>query len=134
MITYYKNPNIDNFYIASLSSSDWQEVAPLEYYSLVVVDLFNIAGTRVIIEDTPLDQVVAKYARIVDKPMKMKKMQESSCHDNCLELSSKGYEWYMGWGYTWADKTWRPHSWAVKNDTIYETTQKRNVYFGVRIK
>jgi hypothetical protein len=64
--------------------------------------------------------------------IEMTEMLEGRCHDNVEELckTNKSYKHYTGYALS-ADRKWRYHSWALKDDgTVVQTTERRLVYIG----
>mgnify|MGYP000406868450 CR=1 FL=1 len=67
--------------------------------------------------------------------IKLIKMENSRCHDNCEILfnSCNSNKLYSGYALS-QDGLWRFHSWCVdKNNCILETTQERLIYYGIQI-
>lgn len=55
----------------------------------------------------------------------------NGCHDNAIALWDAGKCTGIGTGYALsADGLWRHHSWGQSDTTIFETTVKREAYFG----
>jgi hypothetical protein len=53
------------------------------------------------------------------------------CHDNAVEDASEDPDLMIGSGFALSDDgLWRHHSWLLRGDTIIETTEPRDAYFG----
>lgn len=63
---------------------------------------------------------------------KLTKMQDSKCHDNCVDLYLLNKTNRIFTGYALSDDgLWRFHSWIIdKDDIIIETTKERLIYVG----
>jgi hypothetical protein len=57
----------------------------------------------------------------------------SSCHQNVAALIDEDStpKVVTGYAYTHDDEMWRQHSWALQGDSIIETTESRDKYWGV---
>ena len=68
-------------------------------------------------------------------PLKIIKMKDSYCHDNCEKLYKLGIisEIYTGYALS-TDGLWRFHSWGFNNEEILiETTESRIYYYGMNL-
>jgi hypothetical protein len=58
----------------------------------------------------------------------------SSCHQNAANLWDHDNANRIVTGYGLSDDgIWRPHSWAVRDGAIIETTESRKIYFGFEL-
>lgn len=60
-------------------------------------------------------------------------MQDSQCHRNSRLLyldDSSVTDIGTGWALS-GDGLWRQHSWAMRGDELVETTQNRELYYGI---
>jgi len=67
--------------------------------------------------------------------VKLYKMTEGYCHDNCDELFGRNLikKIYTGYALSY-DGKWRFHSWCIDHDdNLIETTSERIMYFGVEL-
>jgi hypothetical protein len=63
----------------------------------------------------------------------MYRMLPSRCHENALTLAVKHLaEWWTGFALS-DDGIWRMHSWGFHEGQVIETTEKRTLYYGVRV-
>jgi hypothetical protein len=68
-------------------------------------------------------------------PIKIQKMKDSECHNNCDKLFKKKIIKKIFTGYALSnDGRWRFHSWCIDIDNILiETTEYRIAYYGVEV-
>jgi hypothetical protein len=60
-------------------------------------------------------------------------MLPNQCHENALVLAiNKTAEWWTGFALS-DDRVWRMHSWGFGVGNVIETTERRELYFGVRV-
>jgi hypothetical protein len=75
-----------------------------------------------------------KFASTQGAKLRKRGMEANRCHDNASRLVEQGKEpeRAVGFALTNDDGLWRPHSWCMsKKGTVVETTELRDVYFGV---
>jgi hypothetical protein len=64
-------------------------------------------------------------------------MARSNCHKNVAEFWQRrsGNLIALATGYALSDDgLWRQHSWGIRSNAIFETTEPRKIYFGVRLE
>ena len=76
---------------------------------------------------------------LFENNVQMKEMKRSKSHQNSFNLvkrNPKIYKFVTGYGYTKEDNMWRQHSWVIRisDNTIIETTVKRDSYFGYYVE
>lgn len=98
--------------------------------------LLAIGGQRVVWQGLePHLTELLERGKLFDQPVKRKPMRDRRCHQNAAELWAKDVKKVtIVTGYGWSDDgIWRPHSWILKNNHIYETTIKRDRYYGFEL-
>jgi hypothetical protein len=102
-------------------------------YKPLVDKLLNIGGDFVIIwrYEPDLDKLISR-GKLFKNKIILKQMDFSHCHENAAKLwfKNKNLKIVTGWALS-DDGLWRQHSWILKNNTIIETTEIREKYFGV---
>lgn len=98
--------------------------------------LLNIAGLAVVAPPNNFEsdmQALLQSGRKVNGKVIVKAMPDNRCHQNVVELwrESGKTTFGIGTGFGLNDGLWRQHTWAMDDDVIVETTQRREVYFGV---
>ena len=71
---------------------------------------------------------------VMDAAVHFEEMAENSCHWNVATLWLRGREDLVAvaTGYALsADGLWRQHSWGMRHNAIFETTEIRTCYFGL---
>jgi hypothetical protein len=90
----------------------------------------------VLVEDLNPDLIakLLKQGRVfAGNEAKMHMMVPSECHSNALLLAARGgAQWWTGLALS-HDGIWRIHSWAIRNNRLFETTALREKYYGVRV-
>jgi hypothetical protein len=95
--------------------------------------LLQIGGERVIwLNHEPhLDDLLAR-GQLLHDPVKIRKGQPNSCHENSAKLWAKdAVRTQICVGYGLNDGIWRQHTWASRDGSLLETTVKREHYFGI---
>lgn len=105
-------------------------------YKALEEKLLSLGGEFVALElDSDLDALLKK-GRVIDLPIQKVRGAVSRCHSNTAKLWDKnkdsGFQIWTGWVLD-DDTIWRQHSWGVMGGKIIETTEKREVYFGVEL-
>lgn len=96
--------------------------------------LLALGGRRVVWRDCEphLTQLIAQGQPFTE-PVRMRQGKPCRCHENAAALWAKdvdGTELATGYGLS-DDGLWRQHSWVRKDNLLYETTERRDQYFGV---
>jgi hypothetical protein len=131
---WYNNRNI----VLWASLEPCKDIEPIDNIPDILNDLANrllsLGGERVIIFPMDLDNLdVLSRGELFQMPVRMKRMAQSQCHDNSQKLINKNSQYKLATGYGLSDDgIWRSHSWVIDNDTIIETTIKREKYYGLR--
>jgi hypothetical protein len=83
-------------------------------------------------DEADAEAVVAR-GELCDLPVEPVGGAPNSCHENAARwVAEHGGELWCGYALA-ADGMWRPHSWAVADATIRETTVVADRYFGCRV-
>jgi hypothetical protein len=93
--------------------------------------LLAIGGDDISPQPEPLLPLILSHGKLLDYPVKIKRMRRNLCHENVLRLWVRGNLDALAFGYGLSDDgMWRPHWWALRDKTIVETTVPREAYFG----
>ena len=92
--------------------------------------LLSLGGEAVVpMYEEDLDKILERGKTFNDKKITMKKGYPSECHVNVgLLHEATGCNVTTGWALS-DDGLWRQHTWCT-NKEIYETTEKREKYYG----
>lgn len=111
---------------------DWLEREP----QLVQLrnELLSHGGVEVVPNKEPDLELILEQGDII-KPIEVLNynMQDSQCHRNARALyldDASVTDVGTGWALS-EDGLWRQHSWAMRGDELVETTQDRELYYGV---
>lgn len=111
---------------------DWLEEEP----KLVQLrnELLTHGGVEVVPNKEPDLELILQKGNII-KPIEILNynMRDSQCHRNARALyldDASVTDVGTGWALS-EDGLWRQHSWAMRGDELVETTQDRELYYGV---
>ena len=101
--------------------------------------LLSIGGTHLVAPSRPEPDLedILNRGIVMKEPVHFEEMARSGCHQNVSELwrEKRGNLVALATGYALSDDgLWRQHSWGMQKDAIFETTEPRTVYFGLRIE
>lgn len=96
--------------------------------------LLEIGGENVVpCHEDNLQELLVDGAIINPAETQLKELRDSQCHYNAALLyrnENSVTKIGTGWALT-DDGLWRQHSWAMKDDTLVETTVSRTKYYGI---
>jgi hypothetical protein len=97
--------------------------------------LLDLGGAELVAPPWPDCDVLVliRAGFAMDKPVSLRAMKRSACHQNLSRLWERKRNGLIGIGTGYAlssDGLWRQHSWGVGQRGIVETTQVRVRYFG----
>ena len=104
-------------------------------YGVLYDGLLSIGGVGVVPSEEPdLDKLLERGYLRDARGVRMKKGRPVQCHGNAARIWEMNRNWAVivtGWALT-ADGLWRQHSWVKdrRDDRLFETTTKRELYFG----
>jgi hypothetical protein len=98
--------------------------------------LLSIAGEAVVTPPNNFESdmlALLSSGRVVSGSPILKEMTGNACHFNVAKLwRDSGQETFgIGTGFGLNRGLWRQHTWAMDQETIIETTEIREIYFGV---
>ncbi len=94
--------------------------------------LLALGGTTVVWREEPHLSVLVEQGHVFDLESKMTYGAAGQCHANVARLFMLEDDIKIATGYALSDDgLWRQHSWGIKDETILETTVKREKYFGI---
>lgn len=100
--------------------------------------LIAISGTHLVAPTVPepdLKDLLCEGA-VMKEAIHFEEMARSNCHKNVALLwqQRSGDLIALATGYALSDDgLWRQHSWGMRSNAIFETTEPRKIYFGVRL-
>lgn len=95
--------------------------------------LLDIGGEEVVPIYEPDTSKLLNRGHVIDKKdIEMNNMRDSQCHSNVGYLYEKNDSIKIATGWALSDDgLWRQHSWGLTKSDIIETTEKRDIYYGM---
>jgi hypothetical protein len=98
--------------------------------------LLSIAGEAVVAPPNNYESdmtALLQSGRVISGAPAFKEMSDNSCHQNAAKLWRESGQptFGIGTGFGLNGGLWRQHTWAMDSETIIETTDTREIYFGI---
>ena len=100
--------------------------------------LLNIGGCHVVAPSRPEPDLsdLISHGGLIQGDILFDEMARNSCHWNVAEVwkSDSSPVIAIGTGYALSeDGLWRQHTWGITASGIFETTEIRHTYYGIRL-
>jgi hypothetical protein len=98
--------------------------------------LLNVGGLEVVAPPNNFEQdldLILSQGKVFSGEVQCRIMADNSCHQNVAQLyrASTDERFGIGTGFALNNCLWRQHSWAMDGNAIVETTEEREIYFGI---
>ena len=98
--------------------------------------LLTLGGTRValVFAREPHVAALLTQGKLFTQSIRLQRGRRNQCHTNAAAIWGEDIDRYrLATGYALSRGCWRQHSWVVDEKHLYETTEKREKYFGIEL-